>query len=170
MRAAKKHLLLYGSLGTAVAASIVVFIPGDVVALHKDIRGYLFSGLMTLGSFLLSTKTFIVTRLQEGLFQLPEYNAKWEIFKEQNPSRRDEPRNAPLRELTEYISLSVFSCLSISVVQLGLSFAQSIWASAIGLCASASVLFFVLNAWSCMRRLIQDYLEAANKIPIKERE
>ncbi|WP_052300308.1 hypothetical protein [Opitutus terrae] len=136
---------------------------GEIVEFHNDIRGYLFSGFLTLGSFLLTTKTFVITRLQEGLFQKREYDEWYRIAVQQHGVEKVGARNQPLRNLTEFLVWSVVSCLGTAVCQLLLSAVKHPFATTVAFGASAGALSLVLRAWWHLRALMLDYLDYANR-------
>lgn len=133
---------------------------------HETVRGFLFSGFLTLGSFLLTTKTFVITRLQDGLFHTNEYDLKHQVAVHQNGTEKTGARNEGLRRLTEFLVWSVFSCMSVAVVQLILSTCESSITSAVSLSAAAASLFLVLLSWLYIRDFMHQYLELANSRPL----
>lgn len=145
-----------------------VMLWSKVADFHETVRGYLFSGFLTLGSFLLTTKTFVITRLQDGLFHTIEYDKKYKEAVRQNGKEKTGERNEGLRRLTEFLVWSVFSCMAVSVGQLLLSACRSNLASAIALAACCASLFLVLRSWIYIRSFIHEYLEFANDRPLPE--
>jgi hypothetical protein len=162
LRALKPLLFTWGT-GFAIALVGSWVGSAHIVGFHKDVRGYLFSGLLTLGSFLLTTKTFVVTRLQEGLFQRREYDQWYKIAVEQSGESAVGARNQPLRNLTEFLVWSVVSCLLTAVGQLLLSTAMNPWTTALAFGASLGALSLVLRAWWHLRGLMHTYLEYADR-------
>lgn len=91
-------------LGAFAAAFLLgLFFWDHLADFHKEVRGYLFSGFLTLGSFLLTTKTFVITRLQDGLFHTPEYDDLHKRAVAQVGESRIGPRNVGLSRLTEFL-------------------------------------------------------------------
>lgn len=137
-----------------------------VVPFHAEAKGYLFSGYLTLGSFLLTTKTFVITRLQEGLFQSKEYCDLHEEASGRKGIKKVGERNEPLRRLTEFLVWSVCLCLITAVLQLVLSALKSFYASTVALGLAAAALALVLRSWLLMRQFMHQYLIVANKKPV----
>ena len=46
---------------------------------HKNLRGYLFSGFISVGSFLLSLHTFVIINLRDKVFATQEYKEIYSI-------------------------------------------------------------------------------------------
>jgi len=85
----------------------------------KNMRGSLFAGFLTLGSFLLALKTGIVIKIKEGLYDKESYqklfNERREIFKNEKNTLY-----GPLRRLSKLLSLSVLSALITAILQLSI--------------------------------------------------
>lgn len=81
----------------------------------KNVRGSLFTGFLTVGSFLLSLKTFIVIKLKENIFDSDSYKNKLSNLKKINPSLT---LYGPLKRLSFLIFFSIASAIVASISQL----------------------------------------------------
>lgn len=81
----------------------------------KNMRGSLFTGFLTVGSFLLSLKAFIVVKLKENIFDSDGYKDKLKDRRKLNPSLT---LYGPLKRLSLLIFLSIASAISASISQL----------------------------------------------------
>jgi len=81
----------------------------------KNMRGSLFTGFLTVGSFLLSLKAFIVVKLKENIFDSEGYKDKLRDRRKLNPSLT---LYGPLKRLSLLIFLSIASAISASISQL----------------------------------------------------
>ena len=74
----------------AVVAGMVYLLSPDLekaVSFFADkIRASLFTGLLTVGSFLLSLKVFIVVKFKETVFDTKEYRERLEDLRKVDPS------------------------------------------------------------------------------------
>jgi len=160
-------LLLTWLTGFLIAIIFCIIFWTDILSFHKENRGYIFSGLLTLGSFLLATKTFIITRLQDGLFQTKEYDDTYTIAIEQSDEGKVGERNQPLRNLAEFLSWGIASCLITALLQLILGVCNNITCTIVALGASLGALAIVLRGWWHLRGIIHTYLEHANRQKMK---
>lgn len=81
----------------------------------KNMRGSLFAGFLTLGSFLLTLKTGIVIKIKEGLYDSTAYKKR---LIEQRQINKQLSAYGPLRRLSRLLSWSVFSALISAAFQL----------------------------------------------------
>lgn len=90
----------------------------DITTFYSEkMRGSLFAGFLTLGSFLLALKTGIVIKIKEGVYDKPDYQKKvLEI-----PELKGKISvYGPLRRLSRVLSVAVLSALITSALQLTL--------------------------------------------------
>lgn len=81
----------------------------------KNMRGSLFTGFLTVGSFLLSLKAFIVVKLKENIFDSDGYKDKLRDRRKLNPSLT---LYGPLKRLSLLIFLAIASAIFASISQL----------------------------------------------------
>lgn len=91
------------------------------------VRGFLFSGFISVGSFLLSLMTFVVVTLKDRLFD-SEFYAK--VYRNQNSMEDDEKifKNklyAPLKRLTWFLHLSIIFSFFTALAQFSIGLYKS---------------------------------------------
>ena len=118
------RVLLSILLATATLALIYYVCP-DLNAVPdyyaKNMRGSLFTGFLTVGSFLLSLKAFIVVKLKENIFDSAGYKEKLKERRKLNP---DLTLYGPLKRLSLLIFLSISSAIVASVSQLSIGLVE----------------------------------------------
>lgn len=82
---------------------------------EKNIRGNLFAGLLSVGGFLMTGKTFILVTMKQNVFDDSEYIENFEKMVKHN---KDMKRYDPLIELKDALYLSVYVTIVASVIQL----------------------------------------------------
>lgn len=101
----------------------------DVANFYSEkMRGSLFAGFLTLGSFLLALKTGIVIKIKEGVYDKPEYQKKVIHLPE---LKGKSSVYGPLRRLSRLLSVAVLSALIASALQLTLGLFNDWRASAV---------------------------------------
>lgn len=81
----------------------------------KNIRGSLFTGFLTVGSFLLSLKAFIVVKLKENIFDTDLYKKRLEERRKLNKSLT---LYGPVKRLSTLLFVSISTAITASVSQL----------------------------------------------------
>jgi len=142
-------------LRIAIEVFLIVFVtliafskyfPPYVDFYEKKLQVPLFSGFLTLGSFLLSVKTFIVIKLKEGIYESPLYKKRFDHAQSINRGEKLHLYD-PLKKLSGYLIYSVFAALITSIVQIVVgSFSFQITV-AFCLSLSAMTMTLVLFAW-----------------------
>lgn len=123
----------------------------------ERLRGFLFSGFLTVGSFLLSLKTFVVVSLKDKLFDSDKYVKK---YMERNglecDSHIDLPEfYAPLANLTGFLFFSILFSILTSVAQFSIGIVGN--AAANVFCIWLA-LFTVLLLLNCLRLIRKNIL------------
>jgi hypothetical protein len=83
----------------------------------KNIRASLFTGFLTVGSFLLSLKVFIVVKFKENIFDSDAYKDKLADRRKLNPELT---HYGPVKRLSKILFVSIVSAITASVVQLSI--------------------------------------------------
>ncbi|WP_273022901.1 hypothetical protein [Rheinheimera sp.] len=121
----------------AIAASIVVLIISGVFfysgksilvlvdGYQLNLRGNFFTGFLTIGSFLLSLKTFIVVKLKEGVYDSADYKKR---FAEQNPDNSKADIYAPLKNISHLLFGTILSSLITAIFHVTLGLLDYWWA------------------------------------------
>jgi hypothetical protein len=134
-------LLSIGSCGAAVAPPQVI--PTSQAAIHEtafdfyatNLRASLFSGCLTLGSFLLAVNTFIIVNLKKEVFEHDAYKERVRQYRKERPQYR---HYGPLRNLSRVLLWTIVSAFVSAVLQLTLGMLWQTKASAV-VCVTASV-------------------------------
>lgn len=108
----------------------------------KNIRGSFFTGFLTVGSFLLSLKTFIVVKLKENVFDTDIYKERLRKHRAHNPKIT---LYGPIKRLSGLIFFSICSSIATSVSQLTIGLVQH-WAATLFCIAMASFSITMLIA------------------------
>lgn len=131
---------------------------------HSNIRGYMFSGFLSIGTFMFSLMTFVITNLKEKLFDTNEYLERiaQEKYNQTGLNVNGNEIKAvekylPLRNQSAFISLSIACSLFTSVLQFTVGFSNNIIAvvfctffGVLTLCFLSQALFFMwrsLKIW-----------------------
>lgn len=114
-----KRFLLVAILFGLTVAGLVYFLSPDiqraVTFFSEKIRASLFTGLLTVGSFLLSLKVFIVVKFKETVFDSKEYKERLEELRKVNPSLE---HYAQVRNLSLVLFTAIASAISAAACQL----------------------------------------------------
>jgi len=81
----------------------------------SNIRGSLFTGFLTAGSFLLSLKAFIVVKLKENIFDTDRYKERLKERRKLNPNLT---LYGPVKRLSQLLFVSISSAIIAAVSQL----------------------------------------------------
>jgi hypothetical protein len=114
-----KRFLIVAILFGLTVSGLVYFlspdIPRAVTFFSEKIRASLFTGLLTVGSFLLSLKVFIVVKFKETVFDSKEYKDRLEELRKINPSLE---HYAQVRNLSLVLFTSIASAICAAACQL----------------------------------------------------
>lgn len=109
------------SLLVALVVVVLVCSTTDLATLAdfyaRNIRASLFTGFLTVGSFLLSLKVFIVVKFKENIFDSALYKEKLEDRRKLNPSLTN---YGPVKRLSKLLFVSIASALAASFSQLSI--------------------------------------------------
>ncbi|MBI1753571.1 MAG: hypothetical protein HY014_16015 [Acidobacteria bacterium] len=86
----------------------------------------LFSGFLTIGSFMLSFKAFTVLRLHEDVYKSPEYQERW-VKRAMDFSLKPITYLDPLARLTDTFFLAIFFSLMAAFLQVTLGLIPKLW-------------------------------------------
>lgn len=117
----------------------------DITTFYAEkMRASLFSGFLTLGSFLLALKTGIVIKIKEGVYDKPDYQKK--IFEAPELSGKTTVYG-PLRRLSRLLSVSVMAGLTTSASQLTVGLISDWRASSLCLSLAAFSILVLLSSF-----------------------
>lgn len=108
------------SLLVALAATALVWcVSSDLTTVSefyaKNIRASLFTGFLTVGSFLLSLKVFIVVKFKENIFDSQSYKERLQDRRKLDPNLS---HYGPVKRLSRLLFVSIISALAASAIQL----------------------------------------------------
>jgi len=162
--------LVVGLVGGALVYWRTVVDDEAVAFYGKNLRGYLFSGFLSLGAFMLSLKTFIVVKMKEGLFDQPIYKERHSQAV-QAGGNRDMYR--PLVSLRLFLLWSIISSILTATVQMTVGLLSLRWAVAMAIgCVGFTIvlLFRCLAAINSSLSLLFRYAADAREKELQEEE
>lgn len=111
--------LLLSLLLALAAAALIYQTTADIATISdfyaKNIRASLFTGFLTVGSFLLSLKVFIVVKFKENIFDSSAYKEKLQDRRKLEPNLS---HYGPVKRLSRLLFVSIVSALGASAAQL----------------------------------------------------
>ena len=147
--------------------SLISFIYSDNVVIgdhffefyQKNLRGYLFSGFISVGSFLLSLHTFVIINLRDKLFSTEPYKQK---FAKANRIEVDKIQEKdlykPLDRLSCFLNLSIWLSFITAIAQFTLGLANYTPLSITCIWLAILTLTFMLNSLILIRENIKSML------------
>lgn len=161
----KKMIAISVAAALAVLIAVIFFTPDSARAIifyDEKIRAILFSGLLTVGSFLLSLKVFIIVKFKENVFDSESYKKKLEARRKINPKIS---HYGPVRNLSKVLFLAISSSLIASVSQVTIGLVPRWWALllCVGLAAFAGVM--LLQVLLLIRTILSDWLDHMEDVP-----
>lgn len=143
----------------AIFAAIFCYLDKDIQSLidgyQSNLRGNFFTGFLTIGSFLLSLKTFIVVKLKEGVYDSESYK---KLFAERTQGQKGADIYAPLKNISHLLFGTILSAIITAILHVTLGLMNN-WL-AILVCVFAVVFSIVLLLISLVliRRNITSWL------------
>lgn len=123
---------------------------------HKNLRGYLFSGFISVGSFLLSLHTFVIINIRDKVFATPEYK---NTFSEANRIPLDKIKDAdlykPLDNLSSFINTSILFSLTTAIAQFTIGLSTNLYACLFCVWLAILTIFFLLHCLIIIRQNIR---------------
>ena len=120
----------------------------------KNMRGSLFAGFLTLGSFLLTLKTGIVIKIKEGLYDSAAYKKR---LIEQRQINGQLSAYGPLRRLSKLLSWSVFSALLSASFQLTIGLIPHWIAASLCLAVAVFAMAILLSSFFLIQINLSDW-------------
>lgn len=128
----------------------------------NNIRSSLFSGFLTVGSFLLSLKVFIVVKLKENIFDTDGYKEKLKVGRKINPKLT---LYGPVKRLSSLLFLTISSAMVASVTQLTIGLIPFLWAAFFCIFVSVFAVSMLIFTLLLIREILSEwlnYLEQTN--------
>lgn len=141
---------------------------------REGLRTPLFSGFLTVGSFLLTLKATILLRIKE-IYEEPKYADDWRRYqaqrKRENPSAGLTDYYGPLRNLGNALLLNVLFAITSAILQVTLGFLNNPWT--VGVCmgfASTTLLLLLFLWWQIASNLLRwfDVIERRKQDELKK--
>lgn len=126
-----------------------------------NLRGSLFAGFLTLGSFLLSLKTGIVIKIKEGLFDSADYKKRLDERRALNPSLT---AYGPLRRLSRLLSNAVLSALIAAALQLTVGLIPHWIAAAICMACAVFSLALLLSSFYLIQSNLNIWFDLIDEV------
>lgn len=148
----------------AIFAAMVWFLGKDIQSLvdgyQSNLRGNFFTGFLTIGSFLLSLKTFIVVKLKEGVYDSESYR---KLFAERTGGRENVDIYEPLRNISSLLFGTILSAIITAILHVTLGLISH-WVAVI-ICIFSVVFSIVLLLISLVliRINIASWLNSENR-------
>jgi len=122
----------------------------------EKIRPSLFTGLLTVGSFLLSLKVFIVVKFKETVFDSKEYKERLANLRKIDPSIQ---HYAQVRNLSSVLFFSIASAIIAAACQLTLGLIEKPAAMLGCVFAAAFAGAMLLQTLLLIRKILGDWLD-----------
>lgn len=155
------RLIIAFGVAVAVCVGIIYLIP-DVSGLPtyyaENLRGSLFTGFLTVGSFLLSLNTLVVVRLKENVFDSNEYKLKVDNLRKVNPKLT---RYGPVKRLNTLLFISICATLGASVLQLTIGLITCWVATIVCIFSATFALCMLVMTLLVIRGILNDWLNHA---------
>ena len=156
-----KKEFIYIAIFYIVTGSILYFISPVrdclcKIYFDKKLQIPLFSGLLTVGTFLLTMKTFIIFKIKESLYDNPEYIKISQQSLMSCSEHYDHYKG--LKELSDYLSISILGALLGSICNISIGFIYSPLSSIICISISVCTIVLLLYAWHLVWQNLRDWL------------
>lgn len=130
---------------------------------QKNLRGYLFSGFISVGSFLLSLHTFVIVNLKEKLFGTEDYKKTYAEALSIEQDEIDESKlYKPLDNLSCFINLSIWLSIATAISQFTIGIANNTISSLVCIWLAIATILFMLNSLIIIRENIKIFLKQKN--------
>lgn len=146
-------------IGSGVVA-LVYFLSPDIYGVPeyyaKNIRASLFTGFLTVGSFLLSLKAFIVVKLKENVFDTEVYKNKLKELRKINPGLT---LYGPVKRLSQLLFLTISSAVVASVSQLTVGLVENWMAVLFCVFVAAFAISMLVATLLLIKSTLDEWLE-----------
>lgn len=127
----------------------------------KNIRASFFTGFLTVGSFLLSLKTFIVVKLKENVFDSKQYK---EQISEARKINNNLTLYGPIKRLSKLVFISICACISASLSQLTIGLINHWAASLFCILIASFAISMLIETLILIRGTIDNWLTSSEEI------
>lgn len=123
---------------------------------HKNLRGYLFSGFISVGSFLLSLHTFVIINLRDKIFLTHEYKMKYSIKHSIDVDEVNEGELLkPLDNLSSFINTSIILSLTTAITQFTIGLSTNLYACLFCVWLAILTITYLLHCLTIIRSNIR---------------
>jgi hypothetical protein len=147
---------LFAASLVSVIYSLAPNICTATIYFGEKIRPSLFTGLLTVGSFLLSLKVFIVVKFKETVFDSKEYKERLANLRMVDPSIQ---HYAQVRNLSSVLFLSIASAIIAAACQLTLGLIEKPAAMLACVFAAAFAGAMLLQTLLLIRKILGEWLD-----------
>ncbi|PWI78540.1 hypothetical protein DEO48_19410 [Enterobacter sp. CGMCC 5087] len=127
---------------------------------HKNLRGYLFSGFISVGSFLLSLHTFVIVNLRDKVFSTKEYKEAYALAYEITEADiKESELYKPLDNLSSFINTSIILSLTTAISQFTLGLSTNLYACLFCVWLAILTICFLLHCLIIIRINIRIFLK-----------
>lgn len=133
----------------------------------KKLQIPLFTGFLTVGSFLLALKTGLLIKLKEGLYDTKAYHA---LVVEQRQINPNLSFYGPLTRLGKFLVATVISALSTSFLQITFGWIPCNVIAAIAMSAALTTSVMVIVSWHYIRSNLNYWFRAMERDAEKMKE
>lgn len=129
------------------------------------LRGYLFSGFLSTGAFLMSLKAFIVANMKTHVYDTDWYQEKFRERRSLSPTQKIDKKSLylPLFRLSEFIHWSIVFSIVTAAAQFSLGLIESCWVSVFCVWLGLFSLFLLLNSLRLLRNNVRVWLRHSNE-------
>ncbi len=160
-----RFVLLALLFAAAVVAGVIYVSDGSDEAMifyGKNIRAPLFTGLLTVGSFLLSMKVFIVVKFKETVFDADWYKERLEARRKIDPSIE---HYAPVRNLSRVLFAAIASAIIGSLSQITIGLIPHVAALVFCVIAASFAGAMLVQTLLLVRSILTEWLDHTEKKP-----
>lgn len=127
---------------------------------HKNLRGYLFSGFISVGSFLLSLHTFVIVNLRDKVFATPEYKASFcEAYEVEEADISEKNLFKPLDNLSSFINSSILLSFITAILQFTIGLSTNLYACLLCVWLAILTICFLIHCLTIIRMNIKILLK-----------
>lgn len=126
----------------------------------KNIRASFFTGFLTVSSFLLSLKTFIIVKLKENIFDSKQYK---ELVSSRRKLNNDLTLYGPIRRLSNLVFITICACISASISQLTIGLIDHWVASIFCLLLAIFAICMLVETLMVIKGTIKDWLDSSEE-------
>lgn len=156
--------ILLSIMVAALSVAIIYWATDDITQIPdfyaKNVRASLFTGFLTVGSFLLSLKVFIVVKLKENIFDNPDYIKKLNERRKLNSSLT---QYGPVKRLSRLLFISIAAAMTASTLQLSVGLIHTWEATLVCVFFAAFAGSMVISTLILIRELLDEWLSYLEK-------